>query len=137
MQLVEEIMSDEFRKYHLKGLPFDAVLHEFVSIDKGDAHDHPFNFRTHILYGSYVEMRYFINPDGSWYARSFHRKEGDSFIVGADCIHRIIELPEGACYTMIRPMEWNKQPCFYRFTDNGVLYRQWNESEFIPYKELF
>jgi hypothetical protein len=79
----EEIMSDEFRKLHLMGLPFDAVIHEFVAVDKGDPHCHPFSFRTHILYGSYVELRYFINPDGTWYGRSFHRKEGDSFIVNA------------------------------------------------------
>jgi hypothetical protein len=135
MELVEEIMNDVFRKIHIKGFPFDAVIHEFTEIDKGETpHDHPFSFTSHVLFGSYVETRYFINPDGSWCCKVFHRQEGDSFTVEADCIHKIIALPQGVCYTMIRPMQWNKEPGFYRFNDNGILYRQWNQDEFTPYK---
>ncbi len=62
----EEKMSDELTKYHVIGLPFDAVFHHFTGADKGDPHDHPFAFRSHVISGDYEETIYRIKKDGNW-----------------------------------------------------------------------
>ena len=126
MEITEEKMSDVFTKYHLKGFPFDAVIHKFTEPDTGDAHCHPFGFTTHILKGSYVERVYDL--DGMYY--EYKRKQGTSHFVEAATIHKIIDLPDGECWTIITPRAWEKEPCFWKF-ENGVAYkRQWNETEF-------
>ncbi len=133
IELTEEIMSDVFTKYHIKGLPFDAVLHRFTAPDKGDPHDHPFGFTSFILKGSYVERDYQI-MDGKCYVGYVHHKEGSVHRVEAKDIHQIVELPEGECWTLIIPEKWEREPGFYKFTNEGVFYRQWNEEDFKQYE---
>lgn len=129
MEIVKEIMSDVFTKYHIKGLPFDCVIHHFKEPDKGDFHSHPFNFTSHILKGSYIEEQREINGVGGTNYYKYHRQQGTAHKVYCNTIHRIIELPEGECWTLILPEKWQQEPGFYKFED--VIYKRlWHEKEF-------
>lgn len=131
IKVKREKMNAVFIKHHLKGLPFDAVIHHFSEKDQNEhIHDHPFSFTTHILKGSYIERIYKILEDGSYISSVHHRKEGSSHFVSADTIHEIIDLPDGECFTLIRPYEKEKETCFYRFEDGKVLVRRWNQRKF-------
>ncbi len=126
-----EKMNAVFTKHHLRGLPFDAVIHHFSAKDQNEhIHDHPFSFTTHILKGSYVERIYEIFEDGTYQSSVFHRKEGSSHFVSANTIHEIIEIPEGECFTLIRPNEKEKETCFYRFEEGKIFRRLWNQRKF-------
>jgi hypothetical protein len=126
-----EKMNAIFTKYHLKGLPFDAVIHHFSAKDQNEhIHDHPFSFTTHILKGSYVERIYEILEGGNYNTSIHHRKEGTSHVVSADTIHEIIELPEGECFTLITPNQKEKEVCFYKFEEGKAFRRQWNQRKF-------
>lgn len=95
----EEVMSEEFHKYHIVGIPTAAALHWFTDKDKGPAHDHPIRQTSQILLGSYWEKVYTVHEDGTWTFENFHRKTGDVFTIAAETIHEIIGLPEGVCLT--------------------------------------
>ena len=120
-------MSDVFTKYHLKGFPFEAVMHKFTAPDQGYPHCHPFGFTTHILQGSYVELIY-NKANGNY--MEMEREQGTSHFVPARLIHKIIDLPEGECWTIITPQAWEKEPCFWKFEDGVAYKRQWNEKKF-------
>lgn len=131
IKVKREKMNAVFTKHHLRGLPFDAVIHHFSEKDQHEhIHDHPFGFTTHILKGSYVERIYEIFEDGTYTSSVHHRKEGDSHFVPASTIHEIIELPEGECFTLIRPNAPEKETFFYRFEEGKVFKRQWNKRKF-------
>ncbi len=99
----QEIMSEGFMKYHIKGLPFDAALHHFTKVDEGDLHDHPFAFTTHILKGGYIEVEYTVMSPFQFYAETKKREAGTSHRVEATTIHKMTSLPEGECWTLILP----------------------------------
>lgn len=126
-----EKMNAVFTKHHIKGLPFDAVIHQFTEKDKNEhIHDHPFGFTTHILKGSYIERVWTWDENNNYYSYQLHRKEGTSHFVSANTIHEIIDLPEGECYTLIRPNAWEKHVYFYKFEDGVTYKRRWDEQEF-------
>lgn len=126
-----EKMNAVFTKHHLRGLPFDAVIHQFSQKDQNEhVHDHPFSFTTHILKGSYIERVYEIFEDGTYNSSVHHRLEGTSHFVPADTIHEILELPEGECFTIIRPNAWERETHFYRFEDGIIYKRRWNQRKF-------
>ncbi|WP_294243728.1 hypothetical protein [uncultured Chryseobacterium sp.] len=126
-----EKMNAVFTKYHIKGLPFDAVIHHFSAKDQHEhIHDHPFSFTSHILKGSYIERIYTIQEDGTYHSVTEHRKEGTSHFVPANTVHEIVELPEGECFTLIRPNAKEKEPFFYRFENGKAFRRQWNRRKF-------
>lgn len=130
MNIREEQMSEFFTKYHIEGLPFPAVLHKFTAPDEGDPHDHPFSFTTHIIKGGYFEEVYYLD----FTKRTiFHGvKINSTYHVNYDRIHKIIELPYGETWSLIMPEAWVKQPCFYRFENNKIFVRQWNETNLKP-----
>ena len=129
----KEKMNAVFMKYHLKGLPFDAVIHHFSEKDNNEhIHDHPFSFTSHILKGSYVERIYEISEDGTYTSSIHRREEGSSHFVPASTIHEITELPEGECFTLIRPGQWEKETFFYRFEEGKAYRRKWNQRKFRP-----
>jgi len=131
IKIKREKMNAVFTKHHLVGLPFDAVIHHFSEKDQHEhIHDHPFSFTTHILKGSYIERVYEILEDGTYKASIHHRKEGTTHLVTANTIHEIIELPDGECFTLIRPNAKEKEPSFYRFEDGKIFKRQWNQRKF-------
>ena len=133
----KEKMNEVFMKHHLRGLPFDAVIHHFSAKDNNEhIHDHPFSFTTHILKGSYVERIYEISDDGSFTSSVHHRKENSCHFVSASTIHEIIDLPEGECYTLILPGRPEKDTFFYRFEDGRAFVRKWNQRKFRPFESL-
>lgn len=115
MHLEVEKMSDEFTKYHIKGLPFAATLHHFTGPDKGLPHDHPWGFTSIILKGGYVE-RVFELSNGSWYTSDIFRGVGSVFTLKAEHIHQLIELPEGECWTLVLPQPWERHGGFWDFS---------------------
>jgi hypothetical protein len=125
----EEKMRDGFIKYHLKNAPFGCVIHRISDVDKM-FHDHPFSFHSIILHGSYEEevLHY---PRSNYYRTGIvSHSKGDSFYIRANHVHRIIGLPEGEVWSLILPEEKVQESGFYQITDEGILYRQWNEPEF-------
>lgn len=135
-----ERMHDDFIKYHLNAnlqypWPFNAVVHSFTAPDTGDAHDHPWGFTSHILYGSYVEEVFTINEeDGTWSREVITRRAGTVHHVTAKHIHRIIALPEGECYTIILPGEPEQKSGFWKFEGDNILYRPWDSPNFGRYQ---
>lgn len=132
----DEIMSNEFTKYHLKGLPFDAVMHRFTDAKDEVAHDHPFDFRSTVLHGGYIEGIYTINEDGSWSYIRKERKKGDSFLVKASTIHKILYLTAKECYTIIQPEPKVQDSSFFKFNKDGIMVKKWFEKEFRELQTL-
>lgn len=128
LHIREERMSGAFLKFHLEGpWPFHPVMHRFDAPDHGDAHDHPWAFRSIILHGGYVEEVFDLTTGRSEF---IHRKPGDSFVNAADHVHRIVDLPEGECWTMILPNAWERTPGFYQVRPDGIYHRFWNQEHF-------
>lgn len=67
--LVKEIVSKEgvvhFRRYRLLSTPwFNLYIHHILESDKDlDLHDHPWNFQSLILSGSYLELVKFVDEN--------------------------------------------------------------------------
>ncbi len=122
MQLRHERMNAGFEKWHVEGLPIGCSFHSFTLPDDGDPHDHPWAFSSHILSGSYVEDVYAL--DGT--VVRFRRCAGTVHQVPATRIHRIVQLPQGPCLTLVRAGPWEREPRFWRF-DGEARSRQWNE----------
>ncbi len=127
IEIEKEVMSPHFTKYHI-GEPINAVVHHFTSIAGENAHDHPFDFTSTILYGGYIERKYFVDALG-YYWRDVKHDVDEVFHVKSYSVHEIIELPKGECYTIIKPGRKVKEPGFYRFEHNSIYYRQHNHSD--------
>ena len=125
-----EILSRAFEKFHVHGLPFAASFNHFTEPDTGDPHDHPFNFVTHIIKGSYIERVYDLRGIYS----SHKRVAGTAHYVSHDNIHQIIDLPEGECYSLMIPEPKIREPRFWKFENGRAYSRQWNEEEFKLYE---
>lgn len=127
-----EQMGGHFAKYHLRGpWPFHPVIHRFTAPDRGDPHDHPWSFRSMILHGGYREEVY--SPDGG-YVRTIDRKPGDSFLIEAGHIHRIVDLGAAECFTLILPQASERVSGFYRWDGDGkCFHRFWHESDWRVY----
>ena len=124
IRLSHEPMSDAFDKWHVGGLPVPAVFHRFTAPDLGDPHDHPWSFRSIILFGGYIEQCF--APDGS--SVDIERRVGDSFHIDANHVHRITNLPYGQCWTLILPEPSpSKISGFYRWENGQRFHRFWNE----------
>jgi len=106
-----EVMSAEFTKHHIEGLPFPCAFHHFTGTDKGGPHDHPWSFRSYIMQGGYIERVY--QPDGKF--EDIKREPGTSFNLPAEHIHEIIELPQGECWTLVIPGPLEREWKFWEF----------------------
>lgn len=122
MNFTEEIMSDEFTKYHIDGLPFPAAIHHFTGRDKGLPHDHPWGFLSIVLKGGYIERVY--QSDGTF--TDIERRPGDCFKLEAEHIHEIIELLEHECWTLVLPDPWKRHWGHWNFNNKPP--------EFIPFR---
>lgn len=105
-----ERMSGEFTKYHIHShlvpWPMKPALHHFTAPDKGKPHSHPWAFTTFVFPGySYVERVFTHLFEDVYYAETFTREGGTSRRVEAGCIHEILELPQGECWTMVMAEE--------------------------------
>ncbi len=67
-----------------KNFPFNIFLHKFLKSDPDDLHDHPWSYRTLIIYGGYWEYteqgKFWRGPFSYRYssAETFHRIELDA-----------------------------------------------------------
>lgn len=128
-----ERMSDIFSKYHLDGLPVDAVIHYFDKAEPADApyHDHPFDFVSFIISGGYTEeIKYHQPEDNYWHTWHTRCLPGTSRQVKATDIHKITHVAPGGCYTLILPGPWKRKSGFWRFDENGAKFREWDQPEF-------
>lgn len=92
-RIIYDRISNEpyLERYYLflkdrKNFPFNIFLHRFLKSDPDDLHDHPWEFRTIILYGGYWEYtdngKFWRGPLTYRYApaNTFHRVELDENI---------------------------------------------------------
>jgi hypothetical protein len=89
-------------------------------------HDHPWSFDTEILDGGYVEEVFHLNPGGGWHSELVHRIVGETYDADAAHIHRIVELPSGECWPLVRAGPHARETRFWRF-GNMVQSRAWHE----------
>lgn len=126
-----ERMSPAFIKYHLDD---DRALHRFVRPEPHAApHDHPWSFDTTILSGGYVEEVFTFRPDGGWRSELIERHPGSRHRIDADHIHRIVALPRGESWTIIRAGPHERTTRFWRFGDT-VQRRAWNVRRWSGYR---
>lgn len=119
-----ERMSRAFTKYHLDD---GRALHRFTGEEPDAApHDHPWPFETTIIDGGYVEEVFHVDPGGGWHSELVHRHPGTSYRVAADHIHRIVELPEDECWTLVSSGPHERETRFWQFGD-AVWSRAWHE----------
>ncbi len=107
-----ERMSPTFWKIRLT---LNTALHFLEGPDHGNPHDHPFDITSTVMKGGYIEEVFDVQGN----MRIEHRKVGDTFVIGADHIHRIVELPEDQCVTHAVYHEWQRPFRIWRF-ENGV-----------------
>lgn len=119
-----ERMSRAFTKFHLSD---GRALHRFRAEEPhGDPHDHPWSFETEILDGGYIEEVFRVHADGGWDSRLVHRAAGSVHCVAAEHIHRIVELPQCECWTLVRAGPHERVTRFWRFGAN-IRSRAWYE----------
>lgn len=118
-----ERMSRAFVKYHLDD---HRALHRFTRPEPhSHPHDHPWPFETTVLAGGYVEEVFELRANGSWHSNLESRLPGTVHLIAASHIHRIVDLPEGECWTLVRAGRHERQVRFWRF-DDVVRFRTWN-----------
>ena len=106
-------MSPAFIKYHLDD---GRVLHRFTRPEPvASPHDHPWPFQTEILSGGYVEEVFTIHPKGTWSSELVARLPGAIYEIEARHVHRIVSLPDGECWTLVRAGAPTRRPLFWRF----------------------
>jgi hypothetical protein len=126
-----ERMSPAFIKYHLDD---GRALHRFVRPEPhAYPHDHPWSFDTTILSGGYVEEVFTFDPDGSWHSAFVERQPGSCYAIGASHIHRIVALPEGESWTIVRAGPHERKTLFWRFGET-VQRRAWNVRRWSTYR---
>ncbi|WP_380784783.1 hypothetical protein [Sphingomonas sp. R86521] len=124
-----EHMSRAFVKYHLDD---GRALHRFTREEPhADPHDHPFGFETTILDGGYVEEVFTFDEHG-WRGTLVHRLPGQTYWVDAVHIHRIVELPQRECWTLVRAGHHERETRFWRF-GNQVKSRAWHARKWIAH----
>ena len=119
-----ERMSRAFTKYHLDD---GRALHRFKAEEPhATPHDHPWGFETEVLEGGYVDEVFHLDPGGGWHSELVHRVPGQRYRVDATHIHRIVELPTGECWTLVRAGPNAREARFWRVGDM-VQSRAWHE----------
>ena len=126
-----ERMSPAFVKYHLDD---GRALHRFVRPEPhAHPHDHPWSFETTILSGGYVEEVFTFDTDGSWRSAFVERLPWSRHWISASHIHRIVALPHGECWTVVRADRHERKTLFWRFGDK-VQRRAWNVRRWSEYR---
>ncbi|RYE57086.1 MAG: hypothetical protein EOP20_07960 [Hyphomicrobiales bacterium] len=126
-----ERMSPAFVKYHLDD---GRALHRFVRPEPhANPHDHPWSFETTILAGGYVEEVFSFGTDGHWQSEYVERRPGSRYWIEATHIHRIVALPRGDSWTIVRAGPHERATLFWRFAD-VVQRRAWNSRRWSNYR---
>ena len=125
-----ERMSRAFTKYHLSD---GSALHHFRGEEpQADPHDHPWGFETRIVDGSYVEEVFHLDAGGGWRNEFVHRRAGTVHQVSAEHIHRIVQLPERECWTVVRAGPTERETRFWRFGP-AIRSRAWHERKWAAF----
>lgn len=114
----------------IQKLGFAVRIHLILRPDRGDAgHSHPWNARTFIMSGSYIEDRYYTGSDGRQYVRQFMRTAGDTAALRYDEFHRISWVSGSGVLTLF--VTGQKQGTWYFLRPNGerVHYVDWLAEE--------
>ena len=116
-----EQMSDIFHKVHLGD---SSCMHFFAGPDVGEPHDHPWDFRSEVHVGGYVEEIY--DPlTGSF--EMVNRHVGDIFWVPHNRVHRIVALLDGPCVTRVWAEPPVQEPGFWKWEGDAAYRRPWND----------
>lgn len=128
-------------KYHFQQPGIPAMHHMRAADPDGDYHDHPFSMTSFVLFGSYIEdvldvetgetQRRWHGRNDTWAIPEFGFPASDSFLIGADHVHRIVELPEGECWTITLPHAWEQEWSLYQKRDDGIYKRFHNQDEWV------
>lgn len=90
-----------------------AMLHRLTAPDAGPPHCHPCDFDSLVLCGGYVERIWEPTSDG-WASRLVRRSRGASFLIPAERVHEIIDLPCGESWTYVQAgpvvRQWQHYP---------------------------
>ncbi|RZL28738.1 MAG: hypothetical protein EOP64_03490 [Sphingomonas sp.] len=122
-----ERRSRAFTKYLLDD---GRVLHRFRAGEPyANPHDHPWPFVTEILEGGYIEEVFRIGPDG-WHSEQVHRLPGQVYRIEATHIYRIVALPTGECWTLVKAGGHEPKTRFWRF-ETVVRSRAWHDGKWI------
>jgi hypothetical protein len=126
-------------KFHVENIPDmtqHLTVHRFTDTDFSEPHDHPWDFWSCVVQGSYIEQVF--DPRAGFIGRT-HRLEKTFFRVASTHIHRIVGLPDGPCITTIMPIHdsfhqaWGR----WRWDDGRVQRSVWGEGGFGPWADVF
>lgn len=121
-----ERMPRAFTKYLLDD---GRVLHRFRAGEPyANPHDHSWPSETEILEGGYIEELFRIGPDG-WHSEQVHRLPGQVYWIEAT-IHRIVALPTGEWWTLVKAGGHEHKTRFWRF-ETVVRSRAWQDGKWI------
>lgn len=84
-------------------------LHYLARPDEGDMHDHPCDIESTGIKGSYLELR--ATESG---IDEQLRRAGETRSIAADCVHIIVWVSKGGCWTLVKTgpvvREWRHYP---------------------------
>lgn len=110
------------------------MLHHFSREEPhANPHDHPWGFETEILVGGYVEEVFHVEPSGTWSSELVDRTPGTLHRIEADHIHRIVGLPAGDCWTLVRPGPHERGVRFWRFGET-IRSRAFNRRRYVDHR---
>lgn len=114
------------RYFLFRSKPFSVYIHRFLRADQDDPHDHPFDFITYVVSGSYEEIQFVRCRDGRGRLllgeRTETRSRGSSAYRSATTIHRVVvpdrttaQIDEAPLTVVIRG-RWLRPWNFYRLS---------------------
>lgn len=80
-----------------------------------------------------MEEVFTFRPDGSWQSILVERVSGSRHWIEASHIHRIVSLPQGESWTIVRAGPHQRKTFFWRFGDT-VQHRAWNVRRWSNYR---
>lgn len=131
--LRQEELSPIFSKFHLESdFGIKGSFNQFLAPESLDqpSHSHPFKITSHVIKGGFIERVFHIMDYGTWFYEDIERLPGTSYTIEADHIHIIYKLLEETALTFMLEGQWEKEPCFYDFSEPIAKVRQWNEEQF-------
>jgi hypothetical protein len=95
-----EIGKPDVIPKRFKWLPSIRIHHILREDDARDLHDHPWNARTIILKGWYVERRRVKSSHGGYFTDDFVREAGDTATINFGEYHAIDAVSPGGVWTL-------------------------------------
>ncbi len=114
-----------------KTFPFNIFLHQFLSSDPADLHDHPWPYITLILKGGYWEWEPIFNDAGCDIIgeQKIWRGPGHFRIRRANTFHRIEVEPTVDCWTLFMPGPQKREWGFLTHANWAIQTQKWIQHE--------